>query len=323
MTSKCKNPNCFVDEGVSCSEGHMNYEECPQYTSDKIKESEHDVVSSHSGARVPWSGSALGLSDLLILCSRGQPVLIGILGSHDSGKTTLLLGNYLSLVQGASIAKARFSGSWTLGAWESLASWPRFSSLNSSPQFPPHTPRSADRAPGLLHFSLRKPDDSFKDILLTDAPGEWFSNWSIEENSNSSAGARWTVENSDAFLILADCERLSGESRGRARNELRQLFERLGAYVQNRPVTLVWAKSDVIPVKDLSQKLVESIRRSLLDNIPHATEQFSTIKEPTTFIKALETVIDPAWSPVEVPHIKEPIISTNPFAAYRGHHGDT
>lgn len=325
MNRRCDRQDCYEHEGESCANGLMQVSKCPNFIKGLEKEEGTDEGPVTDSARVPWSGSSLGLSDLLTLTSRAKSITVGILGAHDSGKTTLLLGNYLQCLQGRDFVNAQFSGSYTLGAWETLASWVRLHDVFQQPSFPPHTPRSAARTPGLLHFALRSKDDgSFRDVLLTDAPGEWFSHWAIRKDSPESSGARWIAERSDIYLIFADCEKLSGQSRGKARNELRQLIERLSPYVNNRPVLLIWSKIDVCKVENLSPGIRDAIRRTLTTCIPGAAEVQVTVSEPESFAEAMDLALNSAWNPELAERVVEPVSGRRPFSSFRGHnHGVT
>jgi len=318
MTKRCSNPNCFVHEGESCVDGHMNPTECEHYRTGVTDKTTSQVVPIESSARVPWSGATLGLADLITLLPRARSILVGVLGAHDAGKTTLLLGNYLNCIRGSSIANGEFCGSWTLGAWESLAAWSRFDDAARSPHFPPHTPRGTSRAPGLLHLALRRQDQSIRDLLLSDAPGEWFTRWAVSENAPDAEGARWTVENADTFLVVADCERLSGQERGAARNDLRQLLERLGGHLGKRPVVLVWTKTDKKGLEELAPGIRDSVQRALYECTPHATEVTTTVSRPESLTEALSVALESVWSPDRCSPLTEPVLHHQPFSAFRG-----
>ncbi|WP_207217720.1 MULTISPECIES: TRAFAC clade GTPase domain-containing protein [Sorangium] len=254
------------------------------------------------------------MADLANLTPRARTILVGVLGAHDAGKTTLLTGNYLRLIRGETLAGARFAGSRTLGAWESLAAWTRFDDAARLPSFPPHTPRGTARVPGLLHLALRSSADELRDVLLTDAPGEWFSRWSTKENAPDAEGARWIARNADAFLVLADCERLCQPGRGSSRNDIRKLLERLGNHVRSRPTVLVWAKADFRP----SDGIREAIRDALGSRIPHAKEVEATTNRVESLADALETALAPAWSGPTARPITVPILQHEPFTVFRG-----
>jgi hypothetical protein len=315
---KCSDINCNAHVGESCIDGESKLEKCKKWRSrDKIA-GVTKTEATQTGVRVNWSGSALGTTDLWALLPRARHLLIGVLGSHDSGKTTLLLANYLLMLRGHSLGKLQFCGSRTFGAWEALASWLRFHDAIDSPTFPPHTPRGTDRVPGLLHFALRNEQDEFRDVLLTDAPGEWFAAWSTNEHSPAANGAQWIADNANAFLVMADSEQLSGQNRGIARKTLRELIERLGNHVNQRPVILVWTKCDsdhCVP-----EGIRETIKDALYKNIPHAIEMTVTVSQPETMSTTLSDIIEQCWSATNANAIREPIINHLPFYAFRGPH---
>lgn len=319
MTRRCSNESCFVHDQESCPKGHISPEECPAWSTGTTEGKTSAPHETSADFRVPWSGSTLGLVDLVQLTPRARTLMVGVLGSHDAGKTMLLTGSYLLMLRGESLANATFAGSRTLGAWEALAAWARFDDAARTPGFPPHTPRGTSRVPGLLHLSLRNADEEFRDVLLTDAPGEWFESWSIKEEDPTAEGARWVVKHADAFLLFADCKRLKSPARGEARQKVRQLIERLGNHVAQRPTVLVWSKADHKP----SEGIKNSIRESLYQHIPHATEAESTTKDPETLKATLEVALRSAWNPQNVAAILEPVISSDPFAAFRGTYAHT
>lgn len=292
---------------------------CSAWVENNAEKEKNLSIQTLDALRVPWSGSAIGLADLANLAPRGRAILIGVLGAHDAGKTTLLTGNYLQLLKGRKLLDAQFSGSRTLGAWESLAAWMRFDDAARSPSFPPHTPRGTERVPGLLHLALRNSNNEFRDVLLTDAPGEWFTRWAVREDSPEAEGARWIVQHADAFLVLADSQRLCGEKRGTARKNIRQLLERLGNHVVNRPTLLVWAKNDYSPPKNI----VNAIRHTLEAQIPHAIEINTSIGRPDSLINVLEEILRSTWRPPKAHPITSPILQNIPFAAFRGINAQT
>ena len=319
MSQRCSNPHCFVHEGEACYLGEMRSADCHAWAGDTSK-TEREVASPESAsARVHWSGNALGLADLANLTPRGRSILVGVLGAHDAGKTTLLTGNYLRLLRGHRLAGASFAGSRSLGAWESLAAWTRFDDAARLPSFPPHTSRNAGRIPGLLHLALRGVGGEFRDVLLTDAPGEWFTRWAIKEEAPGAEGSRWIAHHADTFLVFADCQRLTGKERGTARNELRQLLERLGNHVGQRPTVLVWAKCDHKP----DDRIRNAIRQALMEQVPHAVEVETSTEQLDSLAEALGAALVPAWLPQRGQAIVEPIVQHQPFAAFRGTYAHT
>ncbi|MGM5034951.1 TRAFAC clade GTPase domain-containing protein [Tardiphaga sp. 803_E3_N1_3] len=198
-----------------------------------------------------------------------RPIVIGVIGPQNAGKTTLLAAWYMLLGRGlADLNGKLFAGSYTLSGWEAVAGAMRWSP-GQPPRFPPHTTSRGGRAPGLLHLTLRDPDRGRSaDFLFTDAPGEWFQKWALNTDSQEGVGARWVSENADAFLVVADREALSGGSMGSARSALQLIAKRLGAEYRGRPVALVWTKADVT----IAQDMVQTVRTAVTREMPDAVE---------------------------------------------------
>lgn len=316
MSLRCSNPACHVHDGEGCAMGEREHtKHCPNWSGvAKAQEPQLGATPAEDVHRAHWSGAALGTMDLGSLVPRGRSLLVGVLGSHDAGKTTLLVGTYLACLRGREIAAAKFAGSRTLGAWEAIAAWLRYEDAARAPSFPPHTPRGTARVPGLLHLAMRNGSGDLRDVLLTDAPGEWFTRWSINEQAPEAEGARWVVDHADAFLLVMDCKRLAGKERGDARNDARQLIERLAGHVAGRPTFLVWAKSDVAP----APLVRDAIRHTLRASIPRALEFESTTDRPESLAATVEASIQAAWTPALARLIVPPTVNSTPFAAFRG-----
>jgi hypothetical protein len=263
----CRVETCFVPD-ATCALGHLDTRECPSLISSG--QQENTVAQSGDEIVLPWSGSALGLVDVGFVTGRGRATIVGIVGPEDAGKTTILSAWYLLAGRGfASTKRHLFAGSFTLPGWEAVASRMRWAP-GSPPQFPAHTSTRLGRGEGLLHLAFRE-GELLRDYLLTDAPGRWFERWAVNENTAEAEGARWISEHADAFLLVADCEALSGEDKGSARAILQMLARRIAAVRRDRPIILVWAKSDV----QISQDIEEAVREAVYSQIPDA-EEFHT-----------------------------------------------
>jgi hypothetical protein len=241
---KCKREKtCFVPD-TGCDLGHSDLSQCPAWCSPAEATSTEREKTEE--VLLPWSGSALGLADLGFVSGRARPFIVGVAGSQNAGKTTLLGAWYLLLGRGAvQVADREFAGSYSLAGWEAVSGAMRWEP-GQPPGFPPHTTSRNGRAPGLLHLSFWTANEARStDYLFTDAPGEWFQKWAINSESAEGMGARWIADRADIFLIVADREALSGENMGSARNSLRLLARRLAGDRHGQPVALVWTKSDV------------------------------------------------------------------------------
>ena len=117
---------------------------------------------------------------------------------------------------------------------------------------------------------------------MTDAPGEWFRTWALNRDAAPAEGARWAAEHADALLLIADRGALAGPDRGAARTDVQLLARRLAAELRERPVALVWTKSD-ITVDDYTE---QAVRNTVLRSLPSAAE-FRVSVAPTPDTHAL------------------------------------
>lgn len=269
--SDCPTRLCFVPE-TGCALGHLDLADCPAWAGKAEVAAGAEAVDEDG--LMPWSGSALGLADLSFLAGCGRPTVVGVVGPQGAGKTTLLAAWYLLLGRGALARPDRsFAGSFTLSGWEGIAGSLRWVP-GQAPTFPPHTTSRGGRSPGLLHLAFRGVGaERRRDVLFTDAPGEWFRDWAVDRASPGAAGARWVAEHADVILFVADREALAGEGMGVARSAIQLLARRVAAERGGRPVALVWTKSDL----DVPPQVEEAVRRAVLDLIPEAVEFQATV----------------------------------------------
>lgn len=313
--TECPIKNCFAPD-LPCQEGKPDLAKCPHFKKSAGGALPPEAIGvSH---RLTWSGNSMGAVDVGTVAARSRPSLIGLIGAHDAGKTTLLTALYLLLTRGHQPPNYRFAGSNTLGGWETLAYTMR-RLPNSGPTFPPHTPANAGRVPGMLHLALRENGEKRRDVLLTDAPGEWFERWAVEKTSPQAEGASWMAEHASAFALFADCQALSGPMRGDARSKLSLLADRLADEAEGRPVAVVWSKSD-IAVRDTIR---QSLREQFVQKFPHLRE-FETSITPAGGEEPAMAVLDilkwlllpaPACAREAAPRLSP----QDPFLSYRGH----
>lgn len=245
----------------------MDRAKCPEWKQ-QGKETDNKDTELGDELVLPWSGSALGIVDLGFVAGRIKPLVVGIIGPQNAGKTTLLAAWYLLIGSGqANPSNYRFAGSYSLTGWEAVASTLRWNP-GQSPCFPPHTSSRGGRAPGLLHLNFRSDDARLRSYLFADAPGEWFQKWSINKDSVDAEGARWLAEHADVFLLIADCQALSGPNMGSARGSLQLLARRVAAERLGRPVALVWAKSDIV----IAPEMKKTVRDAIFSSMPDTCE---------------------------------------------------
>jgi hypothetical protein len=266
---------------------------------------------------IPWNGYALPASDLSILGGRGSPFVIGLIGPPDSGKTSLLTYIYMWLLKTGRLEDWQFAGSWTLGGWESVVRECRWTG-EPPPTFPPHT-SSAGRRPGFLHIAFRDPRGRLRDVIFTDAPGEWFTLWSKIPEDSEAVGARWVIEHSDALLLLIDSAALADAERlPQARRATRDLIERIGAVCPHFRLTTVWTKDDVF-VPPHTRKTLEQACDNFLPNVDMWRTTFT---KPETIVQCFANLLSVAKQSVPRINLVEPRLSNDPFLAFREIHYD-
>lgn len=312
----CNQSHCFVPD-VGCADGHVDFTKCPNY---RYRETEDSAPNgADDDERFPWTARQLGIVDLRFISATRRPHLIGIVGAADSGKTTLLCLLFLAIYRGHKVGPYRFAGSYSLLGWENIA---RYMQLNAGDaiQFPPHTPRTG-RVPGLLHLAVAENNIRQREIVLTDASGEWFSAWTDKPGDETAAGARWIARHADRMLIIADTAALTGVNRGAARRELEFLIRRVKSEFGEIGVALVWTKSDLERPKRIRQD-VESHFLSCFPDAPIFTTGVpdSDNGRHDTTLQELDAVFSWAFEKHtrRVFHRAPEHHSSDPFISYRG-----
>ncbi len=237
MEGKCSNPDCIAP--VSCHIGKETHKEC-KYWSDSISQQTKNKTNQKKEKKsdLPWSGEALTIDDLSKVTFRNSPVIIGVIGKADAGKTTYLAMLFTLLLRGAKLKEFDFCGTKTIKAWDEL--YQKLRIQQQSVAFPDPTPAQYIR---LLHLALRNQSKKLKDILLSDASGEVFSIWSQNKEDENAENARWVYDHSNAFILFIDCDDLINK-KNQAKTEIVDLAEMLKHNLKDRPVIAVWSKSD-------------------------------------------------------------------------------
>lgn len=187
---------------------------------------------------MPWTGDAFTIEELSKVTYRNTPVIIGIVGKVDAGKTTYLAMLFTLLLRGTKFKEFDFCGTKTINAWDSL--YQKLKIQQEGVMFPEPTPAQYIR---LLHLALRNKAKRLKDIFISDASGEVFSIWSKNRNDTNTENARWVYEHSNAFILFIDCEDLISR-KALARDEIIDMAQMLKHDLKGRPVVAVWSKSD-------------------------------------------------------------------------------
>lgn len=259
MIGNCSHPKCYPKDSGCNIEGCINLTDCKYYNKKEAPNKNDNQILDDEGYRISWTGNTLGLYDLNFLTASRKPIFIGVAGVASAGKTTFLATLYCLIRQGAKIGEYSFSGSLTLNGWEDIA-WYLSWKSNAEIQFPDHTTSNSGRIPGLLHLSLKNKVGKNIDLIFTDAPGEWFDHWSNNVNSENAVGAQWIYENCDGFLLFADSDMLSGSKRGNAKRQLKQVADRLIENISDRPIGLIWSKSDLELKPQTKEQIIKHVK---------------------------------------------------------------
>jgi hypothetical protein len=256
VSRKCSHTACLAPDELGCKVGEGALQQCKYWQSSHDVPEQAAVSETDDSARLPWTGNAMGAGDIGFLSGASRTRLVGVFGVAESGKTSLLGAWYLLLGRGIGPQGISFAGSLSLEGWENIAGNLRWNAAHG-PSFPPHTSSGSGRHPGLLHLDLQV-DRGRQDLLFADAPGEWFSRWSVRRDAEDAAGAAWLSGSADVLLVIADSKELAGEQLGTARANLLSLLRRTGAERRGRPVALVWTKCDVA----VDEQMCSAVKRA-------------------------------------------------------------
>lgn len=238
MSGKCKIEDCAAP--LSCHIGGDDYKKCSNWIPDAIeKKVKKETKSSDNKSNVGWSGLPFSVDDISIISKRNSPIIIGVLGKADAGKTTFLAMVYTLLLNGKKIEGYDFAGTKTILGWDELHHKLRI--LKGEVAFPSPTSVSSNRQ---YHLALRDTKNGqLKDVLFSDASGEVFTLWANDRQDVIAENARWIYSNSNAFMLFIDCEALISQ-KNLAKREIMNIAQQLTHDLKGRPLIAVWSKSD-------------------------------------------------------------------------------
>lgn len=307
MEGKCSNPDCAAP--ISCHDGIEDHAKCPNWIKNNLGKQEKLVkanIRKNNGCHI-WTGEPFKIEDIHQISYRNTPILIGLVGKAKAGKTTFLAMLYTLLLKGLKFNEYNFAGTKTIIGWDKL--YHKLKYLKSDVSFPDPTPSNYLR---LLHFALRNEDSQLKDILLTDASGEVFSDWSQNKDDINAENARWINSTSNGFILFIDCDDLI-KRKNAAKTEIIDIAEMLKNGLNDRPVVAVWSKSDLKGV--VHTRIKESLKEELqeifgnyseidISNLP-ADDPDQLVHENN--LKVIDRLLDMIIVPIE----NELIISNN------------
>jgi len=258
MRKKCNKTDCPAPKGLCLEQASNDHPKCEHWQGTQTDQSvEKQKKANKKAQSLPWTGEPFQPTDIEIVSQRSTPLIIGMVGSADAGKTSYLGMLYTLLFNGIKFNHWSFAGSCTLAAWETLAQYLKIKP-NGKIEFAPPTPSNPDYY-SLYHFALKR-GNLFRDVLFADSSGEVFKIWSEDVQDQNAENARWIYEKSSAFIFMVDSVALI-ERRGAAKSEIIQMAEQLAVNLRGRPVAVVWSKADEIG------NIRETIKSALSDDL--------------------------------------------------------
>ena len=318
MEGKCsKYPECPAP--THCHEGD-DVATCEFWlTNNSPKEAKKDKpVKEQKHSNLPWTGEPFLVDDIPQVSFRSSPIIFGIVGKADAGKTTFLAMLYTLLLNGKSFDNFSFAGTKTIIGWDKLHH--KLKVEKNDVAFPDPTDPKYHR---LFHFALRSNNNILKDILLSDASGETFSRWAQKREDENAEAARWIYEHSHAFILFVDCDDLIA-GKNSAKSKIIDIAQMLKHNLQNRPVIAVWSKSDkkeLVPTQ-----IKDSLKEELASMFENYTEldisNFPTDETDPIVHENNLKVVDWLLSKTIIPTGKELVVETKNtndlFLNYRG-----
>ncbi|MBI2374317.1 MAG: hypothetical protein HYV07_10020 [Deltaproteobacteria bacterium] len=218
---RCAHPHCELPNGGRCAFADKYADpvaDCPELIHDSAPPQTVEAVPLAPIAEMfppehaaPWAGRALTDLEAEMMLRRSSGIVIAVLGERNAGKTCLMTSFFLQIANGHRATLAhRFASSRTLFGWYDLTQRASEWTADRNAEILGHTP--VDTPPRFLHLGLRPADlsdDRHIDVLVSDIPGEWVTNW-VRRAADAESRALGFFQRSDAIAILVDGEPLLG-----------------------------------------------------------------------------------------------------------------
>lgn len=317
ISGKCKENDCGAPE-VPCHNGLEDFKLCPHFVVDQEEKKEAKENIELKKSNLSWTGESFTTDEISKVSSRNSPIIIGIVGTADAGKTSFLGMVYTLLINGKKFANYTFAGTKTILGWDKQYYKLKFKKGKIS--WPDPTPANSNR---LYHFALRDSNDFLKDILFSDASGEVFSWWSVNVDAENAENARWIYSNANAFLLFLDCDALVNK-KNLAKREIMLIARQLTNNLKGRPIIVVWSKSD--KKREIVPDLISSIKSELSNLYTNYLEiDISNLLDPgpdelvhKNNLEVIDEVLDKIMLPSINNTILEEVLSNDLFVNYKG-----
>lgn len=256
----CANRECRIAQGGKCVEGHDDLAKCPYYgrKPDEIDDEQdndvQDADATFDGVRL---SKALplerGCADkvLTMLPSR----MIGVIGVHDSGKTSVIAGLF-DLFQLGPVSNCTFAGSSTLHGLEIICHDARVASERDEP----HSERTKRGEVRFYHIDMRR-HGALQSLLIADRSGEEY-----EEVADFAANATdmFELRRADVITVLVDGRRLASLSdRADVMGAIPLIIQGMvenGAFLRKPNLAIVLTKDDVVQASPRKDRVEQDFR---------------------------------------------------------------
>lgn len=264
----CANRQCRIAQGGRCIEGHDDLAKCPFYGKEPEESDQYEgdddqgEIDTFDGVHLPDAlplGSAGADRVLASLPAR----MIGVIGVHDSGKTSVIAGLF-DLFQDGPVAGAVFAGSSTLQGLEIICHDARAASERNEP----HSERTKRGEVRFYHFDVLR-DDLLQSILIADRSGEEYEEVA---DLTANATAMFELRRADVITVLVDGRRLeSTRDRADVMGAIPLIIQGMvenGAFARKPNLAIVLTKDDAVqasPRKDQVQRDFQAIVEGIKD----------------------------------------------------------
>ncbi len=257
----CANRECRIAQpGGRCVEGHDDLAKCPYYgrepeeVEDEKEDDDQDAADAFDGVRLP---DARALEKrradniLAMLPSR----MVGVIGVHDSGKTSVIAGLF-DLFQMGSVSNATFAGSSTLHGFEMICHDARVASERDEP----HSERTKRGEVRFYHIDVWR-DGVLRSLLIADRSGEEY-----EEVADlaANATAMFELRRADVITVLVDGRRLTlSTERADVMGAIPLIIQGMvenGAFARKPNLAIVLTKDDSVQASPRKDRVEQDFR---------------------------------------------------------------
>lgn len=250
---QCSKEDCTYNVTGRCVESHEQPEEqCPNIARvpDPVVETAKPAPSIPAAPanRRFHQGFELGIADAQALMRGSYVHIVGILGTHNVGKTCLLTSLYLQATSRLLRPTYSFAGSLTLQGFEHRARRLRRWTTDGIPdRIVDRTVLTDPRRPSFVHLSLDAAELPQRrvELLLSDLPGEWSSSLI----NRADVASRFDfLARADAVVLVLDGPNLANNATRHSETmNARNLLTRLANDVnvpRSTPLLIVVSKFD-------------------------------------------------------------------------------